>query len=255
MYFRKIIYCSAIFLLALQGCSTGRKALFTDDISMDRNNIKDIAAGCAERNISDKDLIISRARIQYKSDEINRTVSGFIKYSKKGELLLSLRSVAGIEVARVFINSDSIKVHDKINNLLYIQSLIYLKDKYGIGHDDIVLLWGDLPSPLISLPSTEDKAGDLNYSLRRGETSYSLEFDNEYLKLKKTELSHINGNNTRFKFEDYNNEHGLVYPRNVELIINNGEIEINIKYSGAKSEKIKSMKFTTETDIRTLILK
>lgn len=184
MYFRKLILFSSIVLLLAQGCSTSRRVSGTKDVIIDGGKVKDLPAIGVKRNISGKGLIISRARIQYSTDELSTSVTAFIKYNTKGELLISLRSVASIEVARVFISNDSIKLYDRINNVLYIQSVNYLKNLYGIGKDDIVLLWGDLPRGLAGLITERKKKGQLSYDIKKNATEYYIEFDGVYLKTK-----------------------------------------------------------------------
>lgn len=255
MYFRKTIIFSAIVLFLAQGCSTSRKLAGEKDFNIDGSRVKDLPSIGVKRNISGKDLIISRARIQYSTDEFSTSVSAFIKYNSKGELLISLRSVAGIEVARAFINNDSIKLHDRINNVLYIQSVKYLKNRYGIGGEDIVLLWGDLPPGLASLIAERKKKGQVAYNIKKSGTEYYIEFDSVYLKAKKVTVSNIKGINTNMDFDNYITDQGLIYPGNAEINVNNGEMLIRVKYSGAKREKIKNMKFAPGKNTTVRILK
>ncbi len=255
MYFRKTIIFSAIVLFLAQGCSTSRKLAGEKDFNIDGGRVEDLTSIGVKRNISGKDLIISRARIQYNTEEFSTSVSAFIKYNAKGELLISLRSVAGIEVARAFINNDSIKLHDRINNVLYIQSVKYLKNLYGIGGEDIVLLWGDLPPGLASLIAERKKKGQVAYNIKKSGTEYYIEFDSVYLKTKKVTVSNIKGINTKMDFDNYITDQGLIYPGNAEINVNNGEMLIRVKYSGAKREKIKSMKFTPGKNTTVRILK
>lgn len=255
MCFRKLILFSSIVLILAQGCSTSRRVGGTKDFIIDGGKVKDLPGIAVKRNVSGKDLIISRARIHYSTDEFSTSVSAFIKYNAKGDLLVSLRSVASIEVARAYISNDSIKLYDRLNDELYIQSVNYMKSLYGIGKEDIVLLWGDLPRGLAGLITERKKKGQLSYNINKNETEYYIEFDDVYLKTKKVLLRNINGINTEIDFDNYISDQGLIYPGNAEININNGQILIKVKYSGVKREKIKSMKFSPGKNTTVRIIK
>lgn len=249
-----IILISGLFLF-LQSCSvfkgTGRiEASDTLKFYSDR-----IELASEANNISGEDLIIGRTRIQYRSAEINKSVSGFIKHKKEGDLLLSLRSLAGIEVARAYLGNDSIKVLDKINGDLYIQSEDYLEFKLGLSYEAIALLWGDFPSVFVEKIQIDSLDNKTVYSCRHAGILYNFVFDYKLAKLKEVRTSQINGNTALIKYGEYIRSEKLLYPQTVTMDINKGNILIELNYGSIKREKIKNMKFSTASNPRIHILK
>jgi hypothetical protein len=255
MSVRIILFYILIASPLAQSCASRRLTVrHSEDVSEDVID-GDYGGQILKRNISGKDLIISRARIQYNSEDISRNVSGFFKYSKKGEFLLSLRSVAGIEVARIMIRKDSIKIHDRINNTLYVQSLNYMKKKYGIGAGDLVLLWGDIPRYMAKEISDNKLSGQKTFFIRGDEVNYEIEMDEEWNKVRRVKFKYNEGAQSEIKFENYEEDKELIYPGTAEINLDSAKINIKLKYSGVKREEIKSMKFSASKSIPVIVLK
>lgn len=250
----KIIFNIIIISLLFQSCSPGRR-LGMGDLPTGKPEGGDYGSLAVSRNISGKDLIISRARIKYSTDNVSRSVNAFIKYNRKKELLLSLRSIAGIEVTRVFIGRDSIKIHDRINNTLYIQSLDYLSASYGIGARDLVLLWGDMPQKIGRMVSEQGESDKKVYRITSSGTDYEIVMDTQWHKISKALLKYGENNQSEMTFYNFVNDKGLTYPENAELFLSRGNISIELKYSGVKRDRIKSMKFSPSKTARVIVLK
>ena len=129
-------------ILILSGCSVFRgerkstaTIRYADELSL---------ANVRELNLTENDFSIQRAEIKYFDEETEVNLVASLKHRAGNEYLVSLRTRAGIEIARLFVSEDTLLVNDRINKKLYCGSSGYLEEKYGITTDGIPLLFGDL---------------------------------------------------------------------------------------------------------------
>lgn len=252
---RKIILFLLGATLLFNACSVSRRAETIVRSDLDRTGGGNIIEICEKNNISGKDLIISRVRIEYRSAETSRSVNAFVKQNKEGDILVSLRSFAGLEVARIYTTRDSIKIYDRLNSTLYIQSSDYLERKIGLNYDEVGLLWGDLPKEYTREMYITNKGTQHQYMMEKNNREYKMLLDSSAIKIRELIVSGSKYGNTRLLYDDYTDNSGLVYPEKTRLEIEKGEISIEMKFSGVKNEKIKSMKFTTGDRIKVVVLK
>jgi len=251
---RKLVILFSIIALATQSCSLIRQAGTPGDTKEALDKPGQYDSACMKNNISEKDFTINRIKVRYSSQGENRNLSGFLKYKSNGELLLSLRSVAGIEVARILVADDSIKLYDKLNYILYLQDIDYLQKKFGIPYEALSLLWGDCPG-FIGEKKREAAATEEAAGFRRGELDYLIEINSIYNKISRAELSNINGKRISLEMKDFSNDDNLVYPQKIFLKDINGTLSLDIVYSGINQERIKNMRFNTLNVKETKILK
>ena len=65
------------------------------------------------------------------------------KFLMPDKFLISIKSNAGIEVARIYLTGDSIMINDRFNKRLFYGSTSYLKSKYGVTTSLLPVLLGD----------------------------------------------------------------------------------------------------------------
>lgn len=96
-----------------------------------------------KQNITINNFFIQKAEIQIFSQEGTQKVLGSIKFERPDKYLISIKSRAGIEAARIFISDDTILINDRINRKQYYGSTQYLKSKYGITTSVLPIIFGD----------------------------------------------------------------------------------------------------------------
>ena len=131
-----------IITFLISGCSTLRRQSKVvpegePSLEVSLNNIM-------QKNLTKYNFNVQKAEIQYIEEGRNINMIASLKYRSDGKYLASVRSITGIEIARIFISKDTILVNDRINKKLYYGSTDYLEEKYGISADAIPLLFGDL---------------------------------------------------------------------------------------------------------------
>jgi len=244
-----------IIALIFSSCSLTRKAESIRVIDINRTDSKDIIRASHRQNIAGKDLTISKVKIEYRSENLNRSVNAFIKQNEENDLLVSLRSFAGIEIARIFINNDSLKVYDRLNSILYVQSVSYIGQNYGIIKEDLKFLFGDIPDKFVNRNSEIQTEENFEYRVRNKTTEYKLLVDSLTLKLKKIIIGNDDQPVSIITYKNFVQEESMVYPKNIHLNMNGGEIIVDMSFAGVKQEKIKNMKFYVGNRTEVIVLK
>ena len=233
-----------LFLFLINSCSIFRRAGDSTKGYGTAADINELLRQTEKNNVGKKDFIISRFRVDYREGNNNKKAGGFIKRTGDGLMLVSIRSVAGIEIARASIDIDSINVYDRVNNLMYIQTIDYMFNKFGLQDDIISLLWGDLPSGLSRKPGGSSSDGN-TYNVKYANADYRITINTTNRKLQKIEFSNTNYSKTVIEYSDYNTFNGITVPCEILLENLNRELVIKLKYYNLKFGKIKNMSFET----------
>lgn len=208
-----------------------------------------------KRNISSGDLNINRVKVEYTLDGDSRSFTGFLKRKRSGRMVFSARSVAGLEVLRLFADADSIKAYDKINKVLYIQSRSYLEKKIGLDYALIPLLWGDLPSEFRDVECTDTDKNYFSAFAINGTYRYELSFLKQSGKLYKVDCYRSESKIFDIYYGDYESAGGLIYPSSINYHFYEREIDIKVGIKGVSDENIKSIRFNVGNDVSREILR
>lgn len=136
---RKISLIVLVMLL-LSGCGIFRKrsgdaggSYAAGELSVD---------GVIGTNLTGSDFFVPKAEVDFRSEEFQQDFTASIKFKMPDEYLVSVRW-AGIEAARVYFNSDTVLVNDRISRTLYYGKPADLELKYGINPSIMALILGD----------------------------------------------------------------------------------------------------------------
>jgi hypothetical protein len=103
-----------------------------------------------KQNITKNGFFIQKAEIDISTQKRKEKLLCNIKFKKPDKYLISIKSKAGIEAARIFITIDTILVNDRSNRKQYFGSTQYLKTKYGITASILPLIFGDYITEMLS---------------------------------------------------------------------------------------------------------
>ena len=95
------------------------------------------------QNLTARSFFIEKAEFKISSGDGEKSGIGTVKFQMPDKFLISIKSKAGIEVARIFLTGDSIFINDRFNKKLYYGSTSYLKSKYGYYNIIIASILGD----------------------------------------------------------------------------------------------------------------
>ena len=105
--------------------------------------IGNIFENTKKQNITRNNIFIQKAEIEISNKEGTKRLLGTLKFEKPDKYLISIKSIAGIEAARIFISFDTILINDKISKKQYFGTPQYLKRKYGITTSVLPVILGD----------------------------------------------------------------------------------------------------------------
>ncbi len=121
----------------LKKSGANRHAIQTENI----NSEPDVKL--KERNLSENSFYIQKAEVEIRrGGERERFIASW-KYEISGQSLISIRTKTGIEVARIYIDRDTVLVNDRINRILYYGKPGFIKRNYGVPAEYFPLLIGD----------------------------------------------------------------------------------------------------------------
>ena len=158
-----------------------------------------------DQNITKENFNISKAEIEIVSDNDRKTILASVKYSKPDKYLISIKSKTGIEVARIYITSDTVLINDRFNRILYYGSTDILYKRYGITKDLISLLFGDYNDlKCVSNDRSVCRNGRLEIVCTDKNTEINYEIDCDRNKVMVTILtSQIGRNELKLSFNDF----------------------------------------------------
>jgi len=139
---RKIVFILTIVGL-ISGCATKKRSARTSDAAIGISSRDSLYESIQNQNLTGRSFFIERAEFKIRTGEGEKSGIGTIKFVKPDNFLISIKSFAGIEIARIFLTGDSVFINDRFNKRLYYGSTSYLKSKYGITTKLLPVLLGD----------------------------------------------------------------------------------------------------------------
>ncbi|MBS0009992.1 MAG: DUF4292 domain-containing protein [Bacteroidales bacterium] len=189
----------------------------------------------ASNNIMNEAVTINRIIINYRHEGEKRRIRANVKYNGRDSILLSLRTFAGIEAARILIDDNMIHIMDRINKIYYNGSVEKVGDRYGISFAYVKMLFGDITDLVIRDRRIRCQNGivDIRHISAEENLVYSIDCANS--KILAVEGTVARGNNMiKGTFSDFKNENDLLYPGHVEWYINDYETELKMEISNVK---------------------
>jgi hypothetical protein len=96
-------------------------------------------------NITNNGLYIRKISAEIYLDDSRDKVTIILKKDVKGSWLVSIRSFAGIEVARLYADKNEVIVLDRLGRKATVYGWAELEKNYGIAYNLLPFLLGDLP--------------------------------------------------------------------------------------------------------------
>jgi len=224
---QKLAIIALLFLMA--GCSVARKATGKTEIVSDRRTIS--SAEIREFNLTKGDFTVVKAHAGIKSGRESQRMILNMRFKSPGTYLLSVRTPAGIEAARVFISGDTILVNDRINKILYYGSDYYLKDKYGISTAFLPVLLGDYVAAggESKRNNCHNKVSEITENFNTTRLKYTIDCDRKKVKIVSS-FENISKRGVSIEFDKFENTGDISYAKRIKMSDeeNQTEIEINI---------------------------
>ena len=139
---RKIGYF-ILFFLFTASCSISRKNKSVSHSGKDYSASLNLYQSIINQNLTARSFYIEKADFKISSGGSQISGIGTIKFLKPDKFLISIKSIIGIEIARIYLKGDSIIANDRINKKYYYGSTSYLKTKYGLTTAVLPVVFGD----------------------------------------------------------------------------------------------------------------
>ncbi len=243
---QKVIFV-AIVTFFISGCSVFQRERKTIP---ERDSLSELSwNSIIEKNLTNNDFNIQKAEIQYIEEEKSINLVASLKYRKDEIYLVSLRSKAGIEIARIFLTQDTILVNDRINKKLYYGATDYLEEKYGISADAIPIIFGDLIVDGNKEINMECKGGTgiINGRINLKSINYRI----NCTKRKVSDINICSDTDERLieiKLSNFKNIEDKIFPETIELIDADSKSEIKISIKKIEFNIEESLKFIPGTN-------
>ena len=130
----KLIYILISVTVLFSSCGIFNKTLKSvdyNDTVKEETKVK-VALDSIQEHYSVFNTFYSGFTGNYKSDKQNLPLKGLIKIKYDDFIWISVRPFMGIEVSRILITNDSLKVIDKLKNEYIEENLSVIKSKIGI---------------------------------------------------------------------------------------------------------------------------
>ena len=181
-------------------------------------------------NITDRPIAINRIIINYENSYERRRLRANAKMDGKGNLLVSIRTFAGIEAARIIIGKDTVKVADRINRICYVGDTKIMEEKYGIEYKFIHLLFGDFVETDVLKRRLTCRDGLTEIDDYKKGIKYTVDCD-LYKIIEAVGNLDKGERKIRGTFSEFTEENGMLYPASIkwELGVNNLTIDMDMQ--------------------------
>lgn len=234
------------FLVAFflsNGC-IAKKGLIDSSKSSDVTD-KAFLESVEAKNISNNSFYIRKALVTYKDSVNKQSFSVSIKHNENDQYLAIVRSIAGIEIYRLFLSEDTLLINDRLNRRLLIGSESHLTRKIGLSFDSLVLLFGDF---FMTQGMESDESGCVSGVRKFKDYAGLIPLDVEVsCSLKKVTYAQFALNKSNFsgeiKFNEFKQVKSLTYPRSVYFYSDNSGMEIEFQILGIESPWNETLEF------------
>ncbi len=232
---RKIIYI--FFLLtAIYGCSGIRKAGKTGDKGKG-NSQKIEFTELKKQNLSNENFYIQKAVVEFNSGNIGMSFVTTIKYIVPDEYLISLRMRSGIEMARIYLNSDTIMANDRINRILYYGKPSFLSLKYGVPIELLPVIFGDFVSDNIVSPEVincKEGSSNINTYTKGIRLNYMINCENK--KPVNLRQEGFSGVTSQIEYEEFEKIKNTAFPSSINIMHNESGSTVNLKIEKVETQ-------------------
>jgi len=170
-----------ISVLLITGCATSKNI----NSIIHCSDWKKIIENAVNNNITKTGFYIQKGKIDLKSETEKVSLYFSVKYARKNNYLISLRSKSGVEALRIFISNDTLLINDRINReLLYGQPDDFERIT-GIPVEMLKIIFGDVPeyNLKIAAPSKIDKKEEISIEGYYKGIKYQLKIDCRFQKM------------------------------------------------------------------------
>jgi len=206
------------------------------------------------KNIISRPISVSKISIVYESVDERRRLKANMKTDGSGSMLISIRTFAGIEAARVLITKDTVKIADRINRIYYVGSTKQIEVKYGIKYDFIDLLFGDFKR----INQVKNRIRCENGIVQIVDQLNNIRYIVDCTIYKVIEVEgKVKEGTQDFKgyFKEFRNENGILYPGIINWELEDGITDVSIEMEKVRISESKELIFKVGNNYKRKVLR
>ncbi|MFM6954292.1 MAG: DUF4292 domain-containing protein [Sphingobacteriaceae bacterium] len=236
---RLFISCS-ILLLFLAGCSAKRKVVKVDKSAIERSTAEKLAA--IEQTQVHFDRLSLKSKASISLDGNANDVSVAIRMENNQKIWISVTAIAGLEVARMLITPDSIKIINRLESV-YIKkpfSFIhaYTNPQVNFGTLQAMLVGNVWPEIFKQTQTIDSQDVSIRLLGQLSSIQYDIRF-NEGLKMNNLHLQDTMANQElQVSYADFWDEGGQLIPHQLQLssLVGSKSVQAELKYTKVEKD-------------------
>jgi hypothetical protein len=130
-------------VILISGCAVFKTNTLSDNRLSDDVLDAQLFESIEKQNLTSNGFNVQKAEIVVKTKDRTEKLLGSIRFEYPDKYLISIKTKSGIEVARAYLNKDTVLVNDRINKKMYFDFTGQFKKKYGFSGNEISLIFGD----------------------------------------------------------------------------------------------------------------
>jgi hypothetical protein len=231
----RLLFLYSVFLLSLAGCSARKKAIDVDKLAIQRSNAEKLAA--IEQTQVRFERLSLKSKASISLDGNTNDVSVAIRIENDKKIWISVTAIAGLEVARMLITPDSIKIINRLESVYIKKPFSYIHDytnpQVNFGTLQAMLIgniWPEIFKQTHEI-STKDSLVQLMGNL--SSIQYDIRF-NEALKMKNLYLQDATAKQElQVSYADFWDESGQLLPHLLKLssLVGIKSVQAELKYT------------------------
>jgi hypothetical protein len=214
--------------MVIAGCSASRQIAGKNSVSGTGNAIETINRALS-KNLTNTGFFIQKGKISTNSEGGRITLFFNMKFKKPDTYLISIRSRTGLEAFRIFLNSDTVLINDRLNQTVLIGEPLDFVQIAGIPFELLRVSMGDL---FINRPEIRNNEGCINNEIKiddyfmgliiKSTVNCNISKTEKVMLTSGTPEEFINISYSKYRINDYNNPGKIIindFSRKIKISI------------------------------------
>lgn len=197
----------------------------------------------------DFNFLSTKSRVKIKRDDKEFTLTFNIRMHKNNQIWISVNAIGGIEVARVLMNKDSVRLLDRINkqyivkDYVYLSELLQTKVDFSLMQD---LMVGNVPKQLDYTKAVFSQT-DVDYRFEGLKDFISYAIDARIVDAKLSAIRLTDNRNTKksvsVNYSDFKLVENSNFPFLISSVASSEKESLSLKLEYLKVEKVEKLEF------------